>query len=142
MLDPNTFLNVVSIAGLGLLLWLTAKYVPVRALRAQLEAKDSAIATHQQSIDSLETRVQTLEADLIGAQQRANALHEERDDARHLAAEWKARYEEQAKYTAGPAFEALTETLRQHIEAVQQRHELMIATLDRLVSQAAVPPPQ
>lgn len=146
-LDLNVVLNVITILGLCVGAYYGSKYVKVRDFSAQMAAKDATIKTQGQSIDSLGVRVGTLESDLLGVQSRANALHDERDEARAEVSAWQARYDEQAKYTAKPAFEALTNLLTEHVAAVADRHEKMLAssekmleTLERLVASLPLPP--
>jgi membrane protein implicated in regulation of membrane protease activity len=108
----NTYLNLFTIA----LVVLAA--VPV----ARARRKD-------QTIKDLE---EALKAKTALADERADTMRQLEQGCQHLkteATEWRARYEEQAKYTAEAAVAHFEESLEGHREQVAERHRQMIASL-------------
>lgn len=129
MVDLNAVLNIVTL--------IAAATVAVPVLRAK--RKDAIITEQSQVIESHERRIKALEDDLLGAQKRADELAQQLVTSQTDLAAANARYEEQAKYTAGPAIEQFKEILLEHQQAVQERHQLMIAALERITGALDVP---
>ena len=120
------------------IVWFGPRYLKVREMQAQLAAKDQAISTNEQSIDALERRVQVLEEELRGAQERGNIAEERAHTAEKQEREWKARYDEQARYTAGPAFEKLSAVIAAFAGDMDKRHEETIHLIRQLAGEKAV----
>lgn len=121
MNDVNTVLNVA--------MFLLVAVVAVPVLRSK--RKDGIIDEQAKVIESHERRINALEQDLKGAQDRANEVSVALAEANNRAAAAEARYEEQLKYTARPAVEQFERMLLDHQRGVQERHELMIEALKR-----------
>lgn len=134
----NAFAGVVLCAGL----WTLPKYLKARDARAQLEAKDKVIDTYEQTVHSFEARVETLTLEVKECQ-RATVV------ATTEAKEWKARYEEQGKYTAEPALNevrkavaslqvAVTTAVQAHGDLVLEEMRQTRLVLDALARRAEV----
>lgn len=113
---------------LVVLAWLAVAAVSVPTLRSK--RKDGVISEQLLVIQSHETRIKALERDLGGAKERADAAAMAAREAETRAAQWQARYEEQSRYTAGPAIENFERLLKAHSEQVAERHALMIESLE------------
>lgn len=129
-MDWNLALNVAMFAGL-----LYAVPTLGRSKR-----KDTVIVEQKLVIDSHTTRIDALEADLRGVTERANRAADAAKECETRAAEWQARYEEQRKYTAPVAVAHFEEFMKEHSNRVADRHERMIAELDRIAQMISIPP--
>jgi cell division protein FtsB len=136
--DVNVILNLL---GLLAIVWFGPRYLKTRDLQAQLAAKDQAIATNAQTIIALERRIDALLDELRGAQERANLSGDRAERAEQREHEWKARYDEQARYTAGPAFEKLQHVIADLAAEMDKRHAETIALIARLAGEKSVTDP-
>lgn len=121
-MDWNLALNVAMFAGL-----LYAVPTLGRSKR-----KDAVIAEQKLVIESHTTRISALERDLAGVTDRANVAAEAAKECEKRAAEWQARYDEQSRYTAPVAVAHFEKVLTDHSARVGDRHEQMIAELERI----------
>ena len=126
MPDFNLILNLAALVPVVLLVVMMPKYWRARDLEQQMAMKDRTIATNTQSIESLETRVAVLEADLRGAQERADSTAERNRKLSESLALMQGRYEEQSRYTAREALVTLERLLQHQGAEAERRHaELM-----------------
>lgn len=99
--DVNVLLNVFAV-----LVALIAAFPIIRSKR-----KDVVISEQGQVIESIKLRLEALEADLAGARRRADNAEEQARQAETSVEHWRARYQEQEKYTAPEALELVAKKL-------------------------------
>lgn len=97
----NALLNVLTI-----LVALAVAFPVIRSKR-----KDAVIHEQKQVIESHKNRLDALDADLIGACERADEAEEWAHKSETNAEHWRARYQEQEKYTAPEALELVAKKL-------------------------------
>lgn len=124
--------TLISVFTLVVLLLGAPRYV--RGLRAKgfLEEKDRVIETKQQTIDACNERVASLETDREGARAAAKHATEAARFFEQECAQWRARYEEQSKYTAKEALQTIEALIAQHAEQVALRHREMMTLFGKL----------
>jgi hypothetical protein len=122
LLDVNLLLNILTI------LIACAVAVPIMKSRR----KDETIKDLNASLAAADRRLEDAQAEVAGAQVRANQMEEACKYAVKEQEKWHARYEEQRKYTAQGAVTHMEELLIDHRDQVAERHEHMITALDKL----------
>lgn len=125
LVDPNLFLNIVTVA-----LALTALYAVPKALtatrqKAELEAKDGTINTREQDNRALRDHVSTLAADLAECKLAARKAESDMET-------WQARYEEQSKYTAPEALVTIEKLIDSGNTEAERRHTEIMASLSNI----------
>lgn len=118
--DLNLLLNVLMLV--------MAVVVAVPIVRSR--RKDATIAELEKLAHGRGERIVDLEADVKGVQARADAAEDAAKGCQTEIATWRARYEEQSKYTAEGAVTHLDDVLKEHREQVADRHEKIIEQLD------------
>lgn len=124
ILDLNLVLNALMLA--------IAALVAVPLVRSR--RKDGTITDLEKALHAKTELGDQLERDLAGATSRANVAKEASEHLRNELAAATARYEEQAKYTAEGAVLHLEHTLAEHREQVAERHERILAALEKLTA--------
>lgn len=111
--DANVLLNVITVI---LLIVFGPRYIRTSRLRTEIqELKDL--------IDTSELQKTSLKEELIGVQARADKAEVAQQHLKQENAEWKARYDEQTKYTAPVALEEIKKLL----EGQQEFHKQVVS---------------
>ena len=113
--DPNTLLNLVTLV---VILFGARPFLRAKKIEAERAEQDRVIKLHEQSIGSLEKRLETAEADIEDCRSARTSAEQE-------AREWRARYDEAARYTAGPALERIE-------QKIQEQGDRTVSALGRL----------
>jgi len=121
----NVVLNFASLAILVGGLFLAPKALRARSAQSQLAEKDQIISTANQLRLLKEEELRT-------CKDRMRDIGFELDAAQRDHALWRGRYEEQQKYTAQPALEAITKLLETTNQQNERRHQEMLAALARI----------
>lgn len=130
----NTALNIFGVLAFLLTLWLAPRAFKAKTMEAELTEKDRTIKSRTEAMDVAEDLAQQ-------SRDKAAELGGMLDDARHVASQWQARYEEQEKYTAGPALQTITQLMEQGEKAAGRRHKEMLLALRALGSNRVSPSP-
>lgn len=123
----NTALNVCGVMAFLLMLWLAPKAFKARTMEAELAEKDRTIKSRTEAMEVADDLAQQ-------AKDKSAELGLLLDESRHEASQWQARYDEQARYTAGPALQAITALLERSEQEASRRHKEMLLALRALRS--------
>lgn len=124
----NVALNLLALIVLvvgGVAAFLS--FSPKRAAAVTAE-KDQVILTHVQTIEALRARDDVREDAFNAMSEKLDSIEARMVQSAREASAWRARYEEQKQYTAGPALAAIQQLLSNQSEDQERRHrELMAA---------------
>lgn len=123
----NTALNVFGVIAFLLMLWLAPRAFKAKGMEAELAEKDRTIKSRTEAMEVAEDLTEQ-------AKEKSAELGTMLDEARHEASAWQARYDEQARYTAGPALQAITGLLERSEQEAARRHKEMLLALRALRS--------
>lgn len=121
----NTAMNVVGLIGLLVGLYSVPKAFKASTMKAELEEKDRIIKGRSEL-------AQVAEAELGKVREKCAELGVALDEERAARAAADARYEEQSRYTAGPALEAIQELMQRQERENNRRHREMLLALRAL----------
>ena len=128
----NVVLNFASLAVLLMGLWIAPRAFRAKAAEAQIAERDKIISGHKQLAELKEQ-----EADAM--REKAAEIGGRLDQAQAEATAWKARYEEQQRYTAQPALETITKLLEHNNTEAERRHTELLFALRALGSKRFQP---
>lgn len=123
----NTALNVCGVIAFMLMLWLAPRAFKAKTMEAELAEKDRTIKSRTEAMEVAEDLAQQ-------SKDKSAELGASLDESRHEASAWQARYDEQARYTAGPALQAITGLLERSEQEAARRHKEMLLALRALRS--------
>ena len=117
--DANLVLNLFMLL---VILFGAPRFFKSTRAQAVATEKDRVITTHEQTIDALREKDAAVAAQLASAQEQTEV-------ARTSSAAWEERFARQQEYTAGPAVNALQESLAADRALAAQRHGEMMMVL-------------
>lgn len=125
LVDPNLLLNLITVALLLVAIVAVPKAFTATRQKAELAAKDQTINTREQDNRALRDHQATLNQELSECKLAARRFESE-------AHTWKARYEEQGKYTAESALETINQLIASGETEAQRRHLEVMASLGNI----------
>jgi hypothetical protein len=126
VVDYNLILNAVALV---LLVVAVPRALKATKHKAELVAKDTIIHTREQTNDSLSDRIGALDAEKESLTHDLEAARIASKRCEVEAGQWKARYEEQSRYTAEQALTTIERLIEAGDSEAKRRHTEIMGAL-------------
>ena len=125
LVEPNLALNLITVALLLVAVFAVPRAFSSSKQKAELLAKDTIIATREQDNRALRDHQETLTSEVETCRIEVRRATTE-------AATWRARYEEQSKYTAQEALSTIETLIQNGDSEAQRRHTEVMGALGNI----------